>query len=192
LGKLLIVNTGPVQAGTDREVPPEELARAVAERLSEYKVAAVYYCPLPGAEDLARYIAGHFGLTVEPLPGLGEAQQVCWKQLIQKGGDAAVCSSAGAPPGAGSMLYPDAGIDALREASATALDDIALKHKKEAAVVVSQRALSEVMILHLLHLHSKHYGQVEQQPGAVNLFEYRFGVPSALLINDTCHLRKLI
>jgi len=189
LGKILIVNTGPVGAGSGREVPPGELARAVAERLSEYKVAAVYYCPLPGAEDLARYIADHFGLQVEPLPGLGEDQHVCWKQLIQK--EAVECSSAGAPPGAGSMLYPDAGIDMLREASAAALDDIALKHKKEAAVVVSQRALSQIMILHLLHLNSRHYGQVEQQAGSVNLFEYRFGVPSALIINDTCHLKNL-
>ena len=186
MGKLLIVNTGPV-----RELLAEAVAQAVTERLSEYKVAAVYYCPLPGVEDLARFIAGRFGLQVEPLPGLGEAQQVCWKQLIQKEGAEAECSSAGAPPGAGSMLYPDAGIDRLREASAVALDDIALKHKKEVAVVVSQRALSEIMILHLLHLHSKHYGQIDQQPGAVNLFEFRFGVPSALYINDTCHLRTL-
>ena len=184
MGKLLIVNTGPVS-----ELSEEAVAQAVAERLSEYKVAAVYYCPLPGAEDLARYIANQFGLQVEPLPGLGEAQQVCWKQLIQK--EAMECSSAGAPPGAGSMLYPDAGIDMLREASAAALDDIAVRHKKEAAVIVSQRALSVIMILHLLHLHSKHYGQVDQQPGAVNLFEFRFGVPSALYINDTCHLNKL-
>jgi broad specificity phosphatase PhoE len=187
LGKLLIVNTGPV-----RELSEDAVARAVAERLSEYKVAAVYYCPLPGVEDLARHIAGHFGLQIEPLPGLGEAQQVCWKQLIQKEGEAADCSAAGAPPGASSMLYPDAGIDRLREASAVALDDIALKHKKETAVVVSQRALSQIMILHLLHLHSKHYGQIDQQPGSVNLFEFRFGVPSALYINDTCHLNKLI
>jgi hypothetical protein len=90
------------------------------------------------------------------------------------------------------MVYPDAGIDELRGASAAALDDIALKHKKEVAVVVSQRALSEIMILHLLHMHSRHYGQVEQQSGCVNLFEFRFGVPSALYINDTCHLKTLI
>ncbi|MFA5079729.1 MAG: histidine phosphatase family protein [Dehalococcoidia bacterium] len=192
MGKILIVNTGPVQSGSDREVPPAELAQAVAERLSEYNVAAVYYCPLPGAEDLAKYIAERFGLQVEPLPGLGEVQQVCWKQLIQKEGDKAEYSIAGAPPGAGSMLYPDTGIDALRDSSAAALDGISLKHKKESAVVVSQRALSQIMILHLLHLHSKHYGQVDQQPGAVNLFEFRFGVPSALIINDTCHLKALV
>jgi broad specificity phosphatase PhoE len=190
LGKLLIVNTGPVFSGQGWEVPSDELARAVVERLSEYRVVAVYYCPLPGALDLAQYIAGHFGLQVEPLPGLGEAQQVCWKQLIHKEGESAECA-AGAPAGAGSMLYPDTGIDMLRESSASALDDIAVKHKKEAAVVVSQRALSEIMILHLLHMHSRHYGQVEQQPGCVNLFEFRFGVPSALYINDTCHLRDL-
>lgn len=186
MGKILIVNVGPV-----RELSAEAVAQAVAERLSEYKVAAVYFCPLPGADEMAQFIAGRLGLQVEPLPGLGETQHVCWKGLIQKESSMADCSSVGAPPGAGSMIYPDAGIDELRRSSAAALDDIAVKHKKEAAVIVSQRALSVIMILHLLHLDSKHYGQIDQQPGAVNLFEVRFGVPSAFYINDTCHLHKL-
>lgn len=144
MGKILIVNTGPV-----RELSAEAVAQAVAERLSEYKVAAVYCCPLPGVEVMAQFIAGRLGLQVQPLPGLGEAV-------------------------------------------AAALDDIIVKHKKETAVIVSEQALSVTMLLHLLGLDSKHYGQVDQQPGAVNLFEFRFGVPSALYINDTCHLNKLI
>ena len=148
MGKLLIVNTGPVGAAVGREVQPEELARAVSERLSEYKVAAVYYCPLPGAEDMARHIAGRFGLQVEPLPGLSEA-------------------------------------------TAATLDDLAVKHKKETVVIISEQSLSVTMLLYLLGLNSKHYGQIDQQPGSVNLFEFRLGVPSALLINDTCHLRNL-
>ena len=78
------------------------------------------------------------------------------------------------------------------EAVAAALDEIAIRHKKETAVVVSQADLSVSMLLHLLHLDKKHYGQVAQDPGSVNLFEFRFGLPSALYINDTCHLNGLI
>ncbi|MBN1689926.1 MAG: histidine phosphatase family protein [Dehalococcoidia bacterium] len=144
MGKILIVNTGPV-----RELSAEAVAQAVAERLSEYKLAAVYYCPLPGAEEMARFIAGRLGLQVQPLPGLSEATSVT-------------------------------------------LDDLAVKHKKETVVIISEQALSVTMLLHLLGLNSKHYGQIDQQPGSVNLFEFRLGVPSALYINDTCHLNKLI
>ena len=144
MGKILIVNAGPVP-----ELSAEAVAQAVAQRLSEYKVAAVYVCPLPGAEEMAQFIAGRLGLQVQPLPGLSES-------------------------------------------TAAALDDIIVKHKKETAVIVSEQALSVTMVLHLLGLHSKHYEQIAQDPGAVNLFEIRFGVPSALYINDTCHLNKLI
>jgi broad specificity phosphatase PhoE len=141
LGRILIVNTGPVQ-----ELSAEAVAQAVAERLSEYKVAAVYCCPLPGADEMAQFIAGRFGLQVQPLPGLSEA-------------------------------------------TAATLDDLAVKHKKETVVIISEQALSVTMLLHLLGLNSKHYDQIDQQPGAVNLFEFRFGVPSAFYINDTCHLK---
>ena len=143
MGKILIVNVGPVQS------EPEAVAQAVAERLLEYKVSALYACAVPGADGMAQVIGGRFGLQAQPLPGLDEAM-------------------------------------------AGALDDIAVKHKKETAVIISQPALSVTMVLHLLGLGSKHYGQIAQEAGAVNLFEVRFGVPSALYINDTCHLHGLI
>jgi broad specificity phosphatase PhoE len=145
LGKILIVNTGPVKSGPDRELSPEAVAQAVAGRLSEYKISAIYAFPVVGADEMAQVIAGRFGLLAQPLPGPGEAM-------------------------------------------ATALDDMAVKHKKETVIIVSQPELSVTMLLHLLNLDDKHYRQIAQDPGAVNLFEVRFGVPSALYINDTCHL----
>ena len=149
MGKILIVNTGPVKPGLNPELPADAVAQAVAERLSEYKVSTVYVCPVPGADEMAQVIAGRFGLQAQPWPGPGEAV-------------------------------------------AAALDDLTVKHKKETAVIVSQPELSVTILLHLLNLDNKHYQQIAQDPGAVNLFEVRFGVPSALYINDTCHLHELI
>jgi hypothetical protein len=148
LGKILIVNTGPVKSGLGLELPMDTGAQAVVERLLEYKVSAVYACPLPGADEMARVIAGHFGLQVQPL-------------------------------------------SVRDEVVAAALDDLAVKHKKETVIIVSQPELSVTMLLYLLHLDNKHYGQIAQEPGAVNLFEVRFGVPSAFYINDTCHLASI-
>ena len=148
MGKLLIVNTGTVKPGSGPGLTAGAVALAVADRLSEYRVSAVYACPVPGADEMAVVIAGRFGLDVQALPVAGEAL-------------------------------------------AAALDDIAVRHKKETSVVVSQADLSVSMLLHLLHLDKEHYGQIAQDPGAVNLFEFRFGLPSALYINDTCHLHGL-
>ena len=146
---MLIVNTGPVKSALGLAISADAVAQAVADRLAEYKVGAVYVCPVAGADEMAQVIAGRFGLQAQPLPGFGEAV-------------------------------------------AAALDDITVKHKKETAVIVSQPELSVTILLHLLNLDSKHYQQIAQDPGAVNLFEVRFGVPSALYINDTCHLHGLI
>ena len=148
MGKIVIVNTGPVKSTLGLEIAADSVAQAVAERLIEYKVSAVYTCPVPGAEEMARIIAGRFGLQARPLPG------------------------------------PD-------DEVAAALDDITMKHKKETVVIVSQPELSVTILLHLLNLDNKRYQQIAQDHGAVNLFEARFGMPSALYINDTCHLHEL-
>jgi len=145
LGKIVIVNTGPVKSGPGAGLSAEAVVQAVAHRLAEYKVGAVYVCRVPAADDMAAVIAGRFGLQAQPLPGPGDAV-------------------------------------------AAALDDIIVKHKKETAVIVSQPELSVTILLHLLNLDNSHYQQIAQDPGAVNLFEVRFGMPSALYINDTCHL----
>jgi hypothetical protein len=148
LGKILIVNTGPAKYALGIEISADAVAQAVADRLAEYKVNAVYACTAPYADGMGQVIAGRFGLQVQPLPGPGQAV-------------------------------------------AAALDDLTIKHKKETMVIVSQPELSVTILLHLLKLDKKHYGQIAQDPGAVNLFEVRFGVPSALYINDTCHLHEL-
>jgi hypothetical protein len=57
---------------------------------------------------------------------------------------------------------------------------------------VTHRALTVLMVLHFLHMSNRHYGQIAQENGAVNLFEIRSGIPSALYINDTCHLKGLL
>jgi len=202
MGKVLIVNTGPTayeRAGLYPQADRPEMdalltkwAQAAAERLAEYEVKVVYACPVPGAGETAEIIAGSFALKVDELPGMDYAQQIYWRGLSPE--DAAImdCSFSQAPPEIKVKLPFDSGIGELRERVAAALDNISVKHKKETVVVVSHRALTVIMILHLLHMDNLHYRQIAQDAGAVNLFEIRFKVPSAIYINDTCHLHGLI
>ncbi len=175
MGKILIVNTGPeVFAGTgarlsDRKSQPgasiTEWAQAAAERLAEYRLNAVYACPVPGADETAGIVASRFNLEVKRLPGLENIN-------IE--------------------LPFEGSLESLREKVAAALDQLSLQHKKETVAIISQKTLSVIMILHFLHMHNRHFPQIAQEAGAINLFEVRFGVPSALFINDTCHLHGLI
>ena len=201
MGKILIVNTGP--AGQERfssypvddeaelDAPPAEWAQAAAERLSEYEVKAVYSCPVPGAEEMAGIIAARFGLKADTLPELNAPQALRWIGMSPEDAMLLDCSFAEAPDEVKVKLPFANSIDELRIMAAATIDSIAVKHKKEAAVIVSHRALTVIMILHMLHVHNRHYRQVAQDYGAVNLFEVRFGMTSALYINDTCHLQGL-
>jgi len=202
LGKILIVNTGPTgqerfssdpvddKAGLD--APPAEWARAVAERLAEYEARAVYSCPTPGAEEMAEVIAARFDLTADILPELTAPQGLRWRGMDPEDAMLMDCSFAQAPAEVKVKLPFDNSIGELRTMAAAAIDSIAVKHKKEAVVIVSHRALTVIMVLHMLHMHNRHYRQIAQDYGAVNLFEVRFGMTSALYINDTCHLDTLI
>jgi broad specificity phosphatase PhoE len=102
------------------------------------------------------------------------------------------CSFSEAPPEVKIKLPFANSIDELRTMVAAAIDSISVKHKKEAVVIVSHRALTVIMVLHMLHMHNRHYRQIAQDYGAVNLFETRFGMASALFINDTCPLQGLM
>jgi broad specificity phosphatase PhoE len=199
VGKILIINTGPTgqeQYGTcpvdgKVEAPLSRWAQAVADRLNEYAVKAVYTCPVPGAEETAEIIAARFGLKADTLPELSAPQPLRWTGMDPE--DAILNSLFAEAPAEVKVKLPFANsIDELRTMVAAAIDSMAVKHKKEAVVIVSHRALTVIMILHMLHMHNRHFRQVAQDYGAVNLFEVRFGMTSALYINDTCHLDGLI
>jgi len=48
-----------------------------------------------------------------------------------------------------------------------------------------------VLVLALLGWENSRFWQVEQDLAAISVFDFRSGRPSALLINDTCHLKGL-
>jgi len=75
--------------------------------------------------------------------------------------------------------------------AAAAIDKLIAQHNKETIALVSHKVVCQVMVLSLLGLELSHFWDVTQDICAVNYFEVRGGIPSALLINDTCHLEGL-
>ena len=65
------------------------------------------------------------------------------------------------------------------------------KYQGKMVVVVSHKVVCQLLILDVLKLDNSHFWQIAQDVSALNLFEYRDGAPSALIINETCHVRHL-
>jgi broad specificity phosphatase PhoE len=203
MGKILIVNTGPTEyerqgqyplmdkAGLD--APTGKWAQAVVNRLLEYQLAAVYYLPAAEALETAEIIAGSYKLKPIILPGFEYSSELCWKGLSPEESAVFDCPLGERQSDAVNLAFPFCeDLAELRTRISIALDQIAVQHKKETVAVVSHRALSVIMVLHFLHMDNGHYNQIAQENGAVNLFEIRMGMPSALYINDTCHLEGLL
>ncbi len=123
MGKILLINTGP-------EAKTAECAGAAADRVDEYQLAAVYVCPVPGADETARIVADG-SVPVKALPGFDETVEGFWKAGSKADGPLLDCSFKDAPPGTLTELPFKAGIEELRTRLGQAMDGIAETHKKE-------------------------------------------------------------
>ena len=168
-------------------------AKAAVARITEWSVSAVYSSPLRRALATAEILAGHLNLKVKLLPAIIDIDYGEWHGLSPE--EAAVGYSGlystwlGNPqevkfPGGESLAE-------VRERCASAISDLIARHPKETIVMVSHKVICQILILSLLDLDNSHFWEITQDVCAVNVFEVRGGVPSALFINDTCHLKLL-
>ncbi len=167
-------------------------AEATAGRIAEWQVSAIYSSPLRRALATAEVLARRFDLEVKSLPGIIDIDYGEWQGLSP---DEAAARDDGlysrwlkSPhkvkfPGGESLA-------GVRKRAASAVDGLITQHPKETIALVSHKVVCQILILSLLGVDNSHFWQIAQDVCAVNLFEIRGGVPSALLLNDTCHLRE--
>jgi len=166
-------------------------AEAAAARIAEWQVSAVYSSPLHRALTTAKILVRPFNLKVKLLPGIididyGEWQGLSPEEASAQYGD--LYSIWLTSPH--QVKFPcGESLDEVRERVASAVDSLIAQHPKETIVLVSHKAVCQILILSLLALDNSHFWEITQDVCAVNVFEVRGGVPSALLINDTCHLK---
>jgi len=166
-------------------------AEAAAARIAEWQVLAVYSSPLRRALTTAEILAHPLGLEVKLLPGIididyGEWQGLSPAEAAAK--DGGLYSKWLESPH--KMKFPGGeSLAEVRERAASAVDGLIAQHPKETVVLMSHKVVCQILILSLLGLDNSHFWQITQDVCAVNLFEVRGGVPSALSLNDTCHLK---
>ncbi len=168
-------------------------AEATAGRVAEWQIAAVYSSPLHRALTTAEILARPLILEVRLLPGIIDIDYGEWQGLSPEEAAANYGSLyskwLNSPhevkfPGGESLAD-------VRERAASAVDDLIIQHPKETIVLVSHKVVCQILILSLLGLDNSHFWEITQDVCAFNLFEVRGGVPSALFINDTCHLKAV-
>jgi broad specificity phosphatase PhoE len=168
-------------------------AKAAAARIADWQASAVYSSPLRRALTTAEILAHPFGLEVNTLPGIIDIDYGEWQGLSPE--EAAAKDKSlylkwlENPhkikfPGGESLVM-------VRERAASAMDGVIAQHQKETVVLVSHKVICHILILSLLGLDNSHFWQITQDICAINLFEVRGGIPSAISLNDTCHLREL-
>jgi broad specificity phosphatase PhoE len=168
-------------------------AEAVAARIADWQVSAVYSSPLRRALTTAEILAHRFSLEVKPLPGIIDIDYGEWQGLPPEKAaakDEGLYSKWLEKPH--EMKFPGGeSLTMVRERAASAMDGVLAQHPKETVVLVSHKVVCHILILSLLGLDNSHFWQITQDVCAINLFEVRGGIPSALSLNDTCHLREL-
>ncbi len=168
-------------------------AEAAATRITDWQVSAVYSSPLRRALATAEILAHPFDLEVTPLPGIIDIDYGEWQGLppekVAAKDDGLYSKWLENPHG---MKFPGGeSLNMARERAASAVDDLIAQHLKETVVVVSHKAICHILILSLLGLDNSHFWQITQDVCAINLFEIRDGIPSAISLNDTCHLKEM-
>jgi len=168
-------------------------AEATARRISEWQVSAVYSSPLRRALKTAEILAQRFGLEVKTLSGIIDIDYGEWQGLSPEEAttkyNALYSKWLDSPH---KVNFPGGeSLDKVRERAASAVDGLIAQHPRETIALVTHKVVCQILILNLLGLDNSHFWEVVQEVGAVNLFEVRGGIPSALSLNDTCHLKDV-
>ncbi len=168
-------------------------AEAAAKRIKEWPISAIYSSPLPRAVATAEIIGTHLELGVQLMPDIidvdfGEWQGLSTQEVIDRY-DGLYSKWIEHP---GDMKFPGGESFAnVKDRISRAIDILIQQHSKESIILVTHKVICQMLVLNLLALNSSHFWQITQDVCAMNLFEVRGGIPSALFLNDTCHLSDL-
>jgi broad specificity phosphatase PhoE len=167
-------------------------AQAVAERLADRPIVAVYSSPLKRAVETAHPTAQQLGLPVQPLPGIIDIDYGDWQGLS---------------PAEVARAYPDLygrwlekpqrvkfpngeSLRQVRLRGMAALKEVAICHEGRTVLLVAHQVVNKVLVCAMLGLDNSHFWRIRQDNACINVFEHRDGVFTAVRINDTCHVHQ--
>jgi probable phosphoglycerate mutase len=168
-------------------------ARALAEYFKDIPVEFIYSSPLSRATETAQVIAAAKGLPVLSDPAFMDMDFGAWqgmplREVKEKYPELYRLwreqPQATTPPGGENLGQ-------VRARAWEGLRRVVEENPEKAALIISHRVVTKVLICAVLGLDDSHFWQIQQDTTAVNCFQYNRGVFITSLINDTCHLKSL-
>lgn len=166
-------------------------ARALAERLAETKIGALYASPMKRAVDTARLIGTPAGLVPTEDPALREIDHGHWEGLTRREVEHGYPDEYAtweedpftfAPKGGESGL-------AVMARALPVVRELVLRHEGETVVIVSHKATLRLILCSLLGIDARGYrDRLDQAPACLNILDFKDAVRTRLMLyNDTSH-----
>ena len=165
-------------------------ARAVADRLADLDISAVYASPLQRAVHTARPIAEARRLVVEPFQGLLDIDYgqwggrsfdevaAQWPELYRQWRTAPHL-----------VQIPEGeSLADVRERVVAGLQEILGRHDQEIVVLVGHQVVNKVLICVMLGLEDGAFWRVRQDTCCINRFDHDGSGFTVLTLNEVCHL----
>jgi probable phosphomutase (TIGR03848 family) len=189
-------HTGPLLSGRmpgiDLSERGVEQADAAAKRLAVLPIAAVYASPIERTTQTAEKIASHHQLTVEPLPGVVEADYGDWTgQKLADLSKTPEWSVVQVTPSRAQFPNGET-ILAMQSRTVAAIEEIVKRHAHETVVIVSHADPIKSAIAFFTGMHLDLFQRLHVSPASVTVFEFhRFGA-TLVKCNDTGGLDDLL
>jgi probable phosphoglycerate mutase len=163
-------------------------AEALAQRLADQAVAAVYTSPLERALETARIIAAPYQLEVQLREGIGEVHYGEWtgqslKDLAKQDAWRVVqfYPSGAAFPGGET-------IRAMQARAVAELDAIVAAHPSQTVVAVSHADVLKAALAHYTGLHLDLFQRLVVSPASLSVLSFTPMGPRLVCLNDTAHI----
>ncbi len=160
-------------------------ARALAERLADHRLDAVYSSPLERAQETAAHVVQSRGLEVQPLAGVGEVRYGDWtgQKLKDLRADPLWRTVQQFPsrirfPGGESLVE-------VQARAVAALDGICDRHPNQAVAVVSHGDVIKAAVAHYVGAHLDMYQRLTVATASLSVLRFGDHGPRLILFNDT-------
>jgi broad specificity phosphatase PhoE len=166
-----------------------EHARALAARLRDQDLRAVFCSPLTRAVATARLVADPHGLPPCPTPGLIDIDYGSWTGLSPEEARQRFPSEFEAwQKDPWSVRMPGGEtLSAVKERSVPALEEIA-RQAGGTVAVISHDVVNRVLLTHVLQMPPSGFGRIRQEPACLNVLVNDAGTWQVIRLNDRCHL----
>jgi probable phosphomutase (TIGR03848 family) len=188
--------TGPLLSGRASGIDLSEKGRGQAEvlgkRLAGLPVAAVYASPIERTTQTADAVATHHDLTVQPLPGVLEADYGEWTgQKISELAKTDLWKVVQRTPSR--VVFPGGeAIMAMQARMVETLDSLVADHPGDLIVVVSHADPIKAAIAHYTGVHLDLFQRIAVAPASITAFTFSEHGVAMIKCNDTGGLDELM